>query len=68
MPNGVWSDSEASMDFQLSYDVTDNMVVTFDATNLTDELYQGYYTDEYLYNNGSSIFARTYALGVRYSF
>ena len=68
MPSGVWSASEASMDFQLSYDVTDNLVVTFDATNLTDELYQGYYTDDYLYNNGSSIFAQTYALGMRYSF
>ena len=56
------------MDFQLSYDVTDNLVVTFDATNITDEIYKGYYTDDYLYNNGASIFARTYALGVRYSF
>ncbi|OZY86557.1 TonB-dependent receptor [Cellvibrio mixtus] len=68
MPGGTWSASEASMDFQLSYDVTDNMVVTFDATNITDEIYKGYYTDDYLYNNGASIFARTYALGVRYSF
>lgn len=68
MPGGIWSASEASMDFQLSYDVTDNLVVTFDATNITDEIYKGYYTDEYLYNNGASIFARTYALGARYSF
>lgn len=68
MPNGVWSDAEASMDLQLSYNVTDNMVVTFDATNLTNEIYKGYYTDDYLYNNGASIFARTYAVGMRYSF
>ncbi len=68
MPGEVWAASEASMDFQLSYDLTDNMVVTFDATNITDEIFKGYYTDDYLYNNGASIFARTYALGVRYSF
>lgn len=68
MPRGNYANAETSMDFQLSYDVTDNMVVTFDATNITDEIYKGYYTDDYLYNNGASIFARTYAVGMRYSF
>lgn len=68
MPGGIWSAPEASMDFQLSYNLTDNWVVTFDATNITDELYQGYYTDPDLYNNGSSLYARTLALGTRLSF
>ena len=68
MPSGIYSDSEASMDFQLSYDINENLVVTFDATNITDEIYKGYYTDSYLYNNGASIYARTMALGVRYSY
>ena len=67
MPSGTYSKPEASMDFQLSYDVTDNIVVTFDATNLTGEIYQGYYTDDHLYNNGASLFSRTFALGLRYS-
>ncbi len=68
MPSGVWSAPEASMDFQVSYNVTDNWVITLDATNITDELYQGYYTDSTLYNNGSSLYARTLALGTRFSF
>lgn len=68
MPGGIYSAPETSMDFQVSYDVTDDLVVTLDATNITDEIFSGYYTDDYLYNNGASIFARTLALGVRYSF
>jgi outer membrane receptor protein involved in Fe transport len=68
MPGGVYSAPETSMDFQVSYDVTDNLVVTLDATNITDEIFSGYYTDDNLYNNGASIFARSLALGVRYSF
>ncbi|BFM21100.1 TonB-dependent receptor [Gilvimarinus japonicus] len=67
MPAGDYSKPEANMDFQLSYDVTESLMVTFDATNLTGEVYRGYYTDPYLYNNGASIFSKTYALGVRYS-
>lgn len=67
-PIGVYRKAETSMDFQASYDLTDNMVVTFDATNLTDEEYQSYYEDPTLYNFGSSIYSRTFALGARYSF
>lgn len=67
MPSGVYSKPEANMDFQLSYNVNDNLVITFDATNLTGEIYQSYYTDSNLYNNGASLFSRTYALGLRYS-
>lgn len=68
MPSGDYSKPEANMDFQLSYNATEDLVLTFDATNLTGEVYRGYYTDPYLYNNGASKFSRTYALGVRYSF
>lgn len=67
MPSGNYASAEASMDFQLSYNVSDSLVITFDATNITGEIYKGYYTDPYLYNNGASLFSRTYALGLRYS-
>jgi iron complex outermembrane receptor protein len=67
-PLGVYNKAETSMDFQFSYDVTDELVVTFDATNLTDETYQSYYEYPDTHNFGSSIYSRTFALGARYSF
>lgn len=67
-PLGVYRQAETSMDFQASYDVTDNLLITFDATNLTDEEYQSYYEEPTIYNFGSSIYSRTFALGARYSF
>jgi len=67
-PLGVYRKAETSMDFQASYDVTDNFMVTFDATNLTDEKYQNYYENAEIYNLGSAIYSRTFALGARYSF
>jgi TonB-dependent receptor len=58
---------ETSLDFQLSYNVTENMVVTFDATNLSDEKFQAYYQHPDIYNFSSGIYSRTFALGLRYS-
>jgi iron complex outermembrane receptor protein len=67
-PLGVYNKAETSMDFQFSYDLTDDFVVTFDATNLTDEEYQSYYEYPDTNNFGSAIYSRTFALGARYSF
>ncbi len=67
-PLGIYRKPEQSMDFQLSYNVTDNLVLTFDATNLTDEIYQSYYEYPETHNFGSSIYSRTFAIGARYSF
>ncbi len=38
--------SEASMDFQLSYKLTEQFEITLDGTNLTNELYQSYYGND----------------------
>ncbi|TPG20007.1 TonB-dependent receptor [Sphingomonas koreensis] len=71
-PIGVWRRPEKSLDFQLNFDVTKSVAVTFDATNLTKALSQTYYrfgdaggpeTD----NLGSAIIDRTFALGVRFA-
>jgi TonB-dependent receptor len=67
-PREVWRGSEQNMDFQLSYDVTDDLVLTFDARNLTDEIYQSYYVNPHTNNFGSVITGRTFALGARMSF
>lgn len=67
-PREVWRASEQNMDFQVSYDVTDSLTLTFDATNLTDEIYQSYYVNPHTNNFGSVITGRTFALGARYTF
>lgn len=67
-PLAIYRRAETSMDFQFSYNVTDDFVVTFDATNLTDQKFQEYYDDPELFNFYSGIYSRTYALGARYSF
>jgi len=65
-----WSRPEQDLSFQMSYDVTDELVVTFDATNLLDDVYQSYYGkgNQNLFNFGSAIYSKTVALGARYSF
>lgn len=69
-PLQVWRRPEQSLDLQVSYDVTDNLVVTFDATNLLDDVYQSYYGEgnQNLFNFGNAIYSKTFALGARYSF
>lgn len=72
-PIGVWRRPESSLDFQLNYDVSDNLGVTFDAVNITREYQQSYYRfgefggpDQF--NLGNTLLARTFAVGVRYTF
>ena len=67
-PLGVYRRPEQSLDFQLSYDVTENFMITFDGTNLTEELAQTYYEYPTTHNSNSALFSRTFALGARYSF
>ena len=66
-PLGVYRRPEQSLNFQMSYDVSENLMLTFDATNLTDEIYQSYYQYPTTNNFGSAIISRTFALGMRYS-
>lgn len=67
-PREVWRASEQNLDFQLSFDVTDALVLTLDARNLTDEIYQSYYVNPNTNNFGSVITGRTFAFGARYTF
>ena len=60
---------EESLNFQLSYNVTDELVLTFDAVNLTDDLQQEFYgNNPTIHNFGNVIISKTYAIGARYSF
>lgn len=67
-PLPIWRRPETSLDFQISYDVTDELAVTFDATNITNELYQEYYEYEDTNNFFTGNYSRTYALGIRFSY
>ncbi|WP_187471011.1 TonB-dependent receptor [Luteimonas viscosa] len=67
-PLGVYFNAEQSMDFQISYNASDNLTLTLDATNLTDELYQSYYEYPDTHNFGTALYSRTFAVGLRYRF
>ncbi len=68
-PRAVYGVAERDLSFQVSYDVTDDLMITFDATNLLDDVYQTYYGEgrSTTMNANSAIFSRTFAVGVRYS-
>ncbi|WP_039915096.1 TonB-dependent receptor [Cellvibrio mixtus] len=69
-PIQFWSRPEQDLSFQLNYDVTDELAITFDGTNLLDDVYQNYYGEgnQNLFNFGNAIYSKTYAIGVRYAF
>lgn len=68
-PLGVNRRPEESLDFSMTYRVSKNLSLTFDATNLTDTLYQSYYGNNSTTNNfGSSLYSRTFAVGARFDF
>jgi iron complex outermembrane recepter protein len=69
-PLEVWRKPESSLDLQVSYAVNDNLSLTLDGTNLTEEIYQSYYGANGATTNnfGSSLYSRTFALGARFTF
>ncbi|WP_022684159.1 TonB-dependent receptor [Sphingobium bisphenolivorans] len=72
-PIGIWRSPEKSLDFQLTWNVNDKIGVTFDAVNLTKAKQQTYYKFEDVggpeqFNLGTTLLARTFALGVRFKF
>lgn len=72
-PIGVWRRPEKSLDLQITAKITPRLGVTFDGTNLTNEIGQNYYRfgdsgGPDMFNLGSTLFARTFAIGVRYNF
>ena len=72
-PIGVWFKPEDSLDFQLTVNVTDQVGLTFDATNLTSSKQQNYYKFDNVgnadqFNLGTLQLARTFAVGARFTF
>ena len=65
-PLPIYQEPEKSLDLQLTYDVTDTLTVTFDATNITEEIFSEYYQYQDTHNFYNGLYSRTFALGVRY--
>ncbi len=72
-PIGMWRRPEDSLDFQLTWDVTQDVALTFDAVNITKSKQQEYYKyadagNPEQFNTNSLLLDRTFALGVRFTF
>jgi TonB-dependent receptor len=72
-PIGVWRKPEKSLDFQLTWNVNEDIGVTFDAVNLTKAKQQEYYKfadvgNAEQFNTTNLLIDRTFAVGVRFKF
>ena len=72
-PIGIWRKPEKSLDLQLTWNVNDDIGVTFDAVNLTKAKQQEYYRFENAgnpqqFNTTNLLIDRTFAIGVRFKF
>jgi len=66
-PLSIWRGPEKAMDFQLTWRVTESWALTFDATNLTDEITRDYYGNQPdIFNATNILYGRTYGLGLRF--
>ncbi|MDO3387231.1 TonB-dependent receptor [Gilvimarinus sp. SDUM040013] len=63
-----YRDEQSSLDAQISYNVTDEFVVTFDAVNLTGEVNKSRYGNSPYHTFGNWKISRSFAVGARYSF
>lgn len=72
-PIGFWRAPEKSLDLQLTWNVNDDIGVTFDAVNLTKAKQQNYYKfgdvgNPQQFNSSTLLIDRTFAVGVRFKF
>lgn len=71
-PLQIWFAAQRSLNAQISYRLTDQFALTFEATNLTNDIQQSYYGSRpgnaTTNNFGSWIIGRSFAVGARYSF
>jgi TonB-dependent receptor len=65
--NPIYTEAYGQIDASVSYDVTDNLTLSFEALNLTDEHQRQYSRHENLVRSYTETGAR-YNMGVRYSF
>jgi iron complex outermembrane recepter protein len=58
----------AQMDGSISFDLNDNLTLSFEVVNILDTEFKDYFNDSYLYPRDTRRYDRTYELGFRASF
>lgn len=68
MPTDIMAQDYGSTDVSMSYDITDDIILTLDATNIFGDNFQDYFGDATLFNRDTVRFAKTVSAGIRASF
>lgn len=68
MPTNIQADKYGSTDVSASYNITSDIVITVDATNIFGDNFHDYFGDATLYNRDTVRFAKTVSAGIRASF
>lgn len=68
MPINIMANDYGSTDVSMSYDITSDIVLTLDATNILGNNFHDYFGDETLFNRDTVRFAKTVSAGIRASF
>ena len=68
MPTDIMAQDYGSTDVSMSYGITDDIVITLDATNIFGDNFQDYFGDATLFNRDTVRFAKTVSAGIRASF
>jgi iron complex outermembrane recepter protein len=68
MPIDIMAQDYGSTDVSMSYDITDDIVITLDATNIFGDNFHDYFGDATLFNRDTVRFAKTVSAGIRASF
>jgi iron complex outermembrane receptor protein len=67
-PTTVWVQPMDRLDFSLDYNVTKNLALTFDATNILDHKYHDNFGDLPMFTRDTRNYDRTYGVGLRYRY
>jgi len=72
-PIGIWRQPEASLDFQLNYDFSENFSMSFDAVNINEDQQKSYYAfadagGPDMFNFGNTLISRAFSLGFRWKY
>lgn len=67
MPPEIMAGSLNFTDFSMSYEITEDLRITFDATNILGETFDDYFGDPYLFNRDIRRYSTSYSIGIRYS-
>lgn len=71
--SSIVNEPSESLDISMSYALNDALTLTFDATNLTDDVFKNYFggdssADSFLYPRDTIVRDRTFSLGVRFKY